>query len=225
MLVGNCLPLRCVPRQPQPPATAWPHPAPRVFMHKTWGSSAAILLAALTVIGTGCSSSSTAPPTTGSLQITVTGSPGGVGAITVTGPSGYTQSVTVSTTLSALVPGTYTIAALNVFASNATYGPALASQPIPVTASNTPARATVTYALLSGWTAKAAMPTARTYLATGVVNGVLYPVGGGGSGYLATVEAYDPATNNWTAKAAMPTARNSLATGVVNGVLHAVGGL
>jgi Kelch motif len=196
-------------------------------MHKTWGSSAAILLAALTCIGTGCSNSSTAPPPTGSLQITVTGSPGGVGAITVTGPSGYAQGVTVSTTLSALVPGTYTIAALNVFASNATYGPALASQPIPVTASNTPATATVTYAVLpSGWATRAGMPTARFGLAAGVVNGVLYAVGGNdGSTNLATVDAYDPATNTWTTKAAMPTARSLLAAGVVNGILYAVGGL
>ena len=41
---------------------------------------------------------------------------------------------------------------------------------------------------------------------------------------LATVEAYDPATNTWTASAAMPTLRWALAGGVANGVLYAVGG-
>ncbi len=76
------------------------------------------------------------------------------------------------------------------------------------------------------WTAKAAMPTSRGDLAGGVVDGVLYAVGGyAGSVGLATVEACDSATNTWTAKAAMPTARSQPnAVGVVNGVLYAVGG-
>jgi hypothetical protein len=67
------------------------------------------------------------------------------------------------------------------------------------------------------------MSRARYGLAAGVVNGVLYAVGGPGStGQL--VEAYDPSTNTWTTKAPMPTARHGLAAGVVNGVLYAVGG-
>src|SRR5439155_526290 len=41
---------------------------------------------------------------------------------------------------------------------------------------------------------------------------------------LATVEAYDPASNTWTTKASMPTARGGLGVAVVNGVLYAVGG-
>src|SRR5881396_2926876 len=61
------------------------------------------------------------------------------------------------------------------------------------------------------WTTKASMPTARHRLAVGVVNGILYAVGGSGNFgspavVLATVEAYDPATNSWTTKASMPTA-------------------
>jgi hypothetical protein len=77
------------------------------------------------------------------------------------------------------------------------------------------------------WTTKAPILTARYGLGAGVVNGVLYAVGGSGysGSYLATVEAYDPATDTWTAKAAMPTARFDLAVGVVNGVLYAVGGV
>ena len=77
------------------------------------------------------------------------------------------------------------------------------------------------------WTAKALMPTARNALAAGVVNGILYAVGGGGThnGFIVdTVEAYDPATNTWTAKTPMPMARDSLAAGTVNGMLYAVGG-
>jgi N-acetylneuraminic acid mutarotase len=76
------------------------------------------------------------------------------------------------------------------------------------------------------WTTKAPMPTARCGLAVGVVNGILYAVGGTdnrGTAF-ATVEAYDPATDTWTTKAPMPTPRYWLGVGVVNGVLYAVGG-
>src|SRR5438552_15893735 len=71
------------------------------------------------------------------------------------------------------------------------------------------------------WAAKAPMPTARNSFAIGVVNGILYAVGGGGSGsnvadaWLSRVEAYDPSTNRWTAKAPMPTPRAGLGVGVV----------
>ena len=79
-------------------------------------------------------------------------------------------------------------------------------------------------ALAMALTLFAAMPTARNP-AVGVVNGIVYAVGGwGASNYLATVEAYDPATNTWTTKASMPTPRFGLAVGVVNGILYAVGG-
>jgi len=76
------------------------------------------------------------------------------------------------------------------------------------------------------WTAKASMPTARRALATTAINGILYAVGGQvtGNSFLATVEAYDPATNTWTTKAPMPTARYFLAAAAVNGILYAVGG-
>ncbi|PYP72916.1 MAG: hypothetical protein DMD41_07380, partial [Gemmatimonadetes bacterium] len=75
------------------------------------------------------------------------------------------------------------------------------------------------------WTTKASMPTARNALAVGVIDGVLYAVGGiGAGGAVATVEAYDPASNTWTTKAPLPTARHRLAVGVVNGILYAVGG-
>ena len=83
------------------------------------------------------------------------------------------------------------------------------------------------------WTTKASMPTARTVLGTAVVNGILYAIGGQGcpagtpppcSYALATVEAYDPATDSWTTKSPMPTARWGLGVGVVDGIIYAVGG-
>jgi N-acetylneuraminic acid mutarotase len=187
---------------------------------------AILLLTAATVLGTGCSDS-TAPGPRGSLQLTVSGLPGAAAAaITVTGPEGYSHIVTGTTTLTALAPGSYTIAALNVFASNATYGPAQASQMVSVVADTAAATASVPYAVLpSGWATKASMSTPRNALAGAGVNGVLYAVGGlSASAILASLEAYDPATNTWTAKAAMPTVRADLAVGVVNGVLYAIGG-
>ena len=68
-------------------------------------------------------------------------------------------------------------------------------------------------------------------MAVGVVNGVLYAVGGYGPlsfpGEFPTgaVDAYDPSTNSWTTKASLPTPRAGLAVGVVSGILYAVGGI
>jgi len=86
------------------------------------------------------------------------------------------------------------------------------------------------------WTVKAPIPTPREGLAVGVVNGILYAVGGqilhpgvgpGDGGhweFLSTVEAYDPSTNSWSTKAPMPTPRSRLSVGVVDGILYSVGG-
>ncbi len=82
------------------------------------------------------------------------------------------------------------------------------------------------------WIPKTPIPTPRHGLAVGVVNGILYAVGGqiahtGVGGYtefLSTVEAYDPSTNSWTTKASMPTPRGGLTVGVVDGILYALGG-
>ena len=75
------------------------------------------------------------------------------------------------------------------------------------------------------WTAKAPMPTARGFVAAGVINGILYVVGGrSGNGFVSTLEAYNPATNSWTTLQSMPSARWGLAASVVNGKLYALGG-
>ncbi len=77
------------------------------------------------------------------------------------------------------------------------------------------------------WTSKTVMPTARSYTASGVINGKLYIVGGftsGMFGWTSLNEKYDPALNSWTTKAYMPTGRDQLAAGVINGKLYAVGG-
>ncbi len=77
------------------------------------------------------------------------------------------------------------------------------------------------------WTTKAAMPAVRTGLAVGVVNGVLYAIGGAnGVNYLTTNQAYTAGSNSWTAKAPLPQPRHLLnGTGVINGVLYVAGGI
>ncbi len=65
---------------------------------------------------TGCSGGSDTPTTpgatTGSMSITVTGLPTGINpSIVVSGPGGYSNTVTAPVTLSSLVPGAYTLTA------------------------------------------------------------------------------------------------------------------
>lgn len=74
------------------------------------------------------------------------------------------------------------------------------------------------------WTARSPMLTPRTSLGVGVLNGIVYAVGGWNGEPVAAVEAYDPATDTWTAKAPLPTPRYDLAVTVVDGVLYAIGG-
>ena len=53
------------------------------------------------------------------------------------------------------------------------------------------------------WSSKADMPTARNWATAVVENNIIYVMGGwnGGSGSLATVESYNPATDTWTEEA------------------------
>jgi len=76
------------------------------------------------------------------------------------------------------------------------------------------------------WAEKASMPTERQGLAVGVVNGIIYAVGGQIATFedVATVEAFNPATNTWSTAPSMPTARQLCSVGVINGILYAVGG-
>jgi len=87
-----------------------------------------------------------AAPANGTLAITVSGLPTGVNAaVTVTGPSSYSQSPTASATYS-VAPGTYTVAAAQVITNNVRYNAAITGSPATVT-SNATATATVTYAI------------------------------------------------------------------------------
>lgn len=76
------------------------------------------------------------------------------------------------------------------------------------------------------WSTAAPMPGGvRQLMGSGVVNGLLYVIGGRNyPNVLAYVEVYNPVTDTWGTKAAMPTARFGVATGVVNGALYVIGG-
>ena len=80
------------------------------------------------------------------------------------------------------------------------------------------------------WSAKASMPVGLHHVGIGVVGGRLYIIGGykqsGLSvwGPVATVYAYDPATDAWSEREPMPTARGALSVTVHDGKLYAIGG-
>ncbi len=80
----------------------------------------------------------------------------------------------------------------------------------------------------NSWTTKTPMPTPRYAAAACTVDGIIYVIGGHSKASypnaVATVEAYDPATDTWTTKTSMPTARQSLAACVVGGKIYAIGG-
>lgn len=77
------------------------------------------------------------------------------------------------------------------------------------------------------WSSKTQMPTGRSSLMAGVVNGVLYAVGGGrpaaADTIYTTVEAYDPKTDTWVTKAPLPVPCWGGAAGAVSGILYVVG--
>lgn len=84
---------------------------------------------------------------TSQLVLTLSGLPGGTnGSVLVTNASGYSQAVTATTTLTALSPGLYTIAASSVTSGASTYAPNPASQQVQV-ATGQSTSAAVTYAI------------------------------------------------------------------------------
>jgi hypothetical protein len=88
---------------------------------------------------------------TGAIAVSVGGVPvGGTAQVTVTGPSGFTRSLSATETLVYLTPGTYTITALAITVSGVTYQPAPATRTVTVTASLVAQAAPVTYASQTG---------------------------------------------------------------------------
>jgi N-acetylneuraminic acid mutarotase len=80
------------------------------------------------------------------------------------------------------------------------------------------------------WSApRSRMPTARSALGSGAINGKIYVAGGEFQDphMMATfkaVEAYDPASDSWSIMPSMPVSRHGLAAGVIGNRLILVGG-
>jgi serine/threonine protein kinase len=77
-------------------------------------------------------------------------------------------------------------------------------------------------------TTKAPIPTARSNMALGGINGIIYAAGGfeDTSGFSTINEAYDPSTDRWTERAPMPVAREMRGSNnaVIGGKLYVIGG-
>lgn len=85
----------------------------------------------------------------GSLRVNISGVPAGAAAVTVTGPNGFSQQVTGSTTLTGLVPGAYLVLAAAIVVDGDPYAAAPSSQPAAVTINRTTVAA-VAYAATTG---------------------------------------------------------------------------
>jgi len=77
------------------------------------------------------------------------------------------------------------------------------------------------------WSTKSPMPTPRDSIATVVVGGIIYVIGGflNGSGRLNTVESYNPATDTWTEEAPLLLGKSYEAAGLLGSTIVAAGGL
>ena len=77
------------------------------------------------------------------------------------------------------------------------------------------------------WTAQPPIHIARGCLASAVLNGNIYVVGGftrGEGSTLNTAEAYKTKTKHWSTLAPMPTSRSCLAAASLDGRIYAIGG-
>jgi N-acetylneuraminic acid mutarotase len=77
------------------------------------------------------------------------------------------------------------------------------------------------------WVTKAHLPTARSAVGACAVDGIIYAIGGaigtisaGNMQGLATVEAYDPKTDQWSPKKPLPTPSAFVPANAVNGIIY-----
>jgi hypothetical protein len=108
----------------------------------------ATLLVAATIAVAGCSGDGGTPtaPGTGTFAVTVNGLPSGASAsVVVIGPASYSQTVSHTTTLSGLAPGTYQLTASSVASHDTNYVPSPDAATVAVAADAGPATTTVVY--------------------------------------------------------------------------------
>lgn len=88
---------------------------------------------------------------TGGIALNVTGLPGNVASdITVTGPGGYSRTVTATSLLLGLATGSYTVTARTVSSASAHWAPNPASQAVTVAPSTSATTVTVNYVTATG---------------------------------------------------------------------------
>jgi hypothetical protein len=113
---------------------------------KLFARSRALLLVSVLLAACGGGDGPSSPKT-GSLEVAVSGLPAGTsGAVSVTGPGGFSRAVSATSTLDGLSPGTYTVTAAQVGAGAGGFAVEQASQTVSVGAG---ARATVQVAYQS----------------------------------------------------------------------------
>ncbi len=106
-----------------------------------WAGGGVLLALALAA----CSGGDSTGTDTGSLEVAISGLPGGVDAsVSVTGPGGYSRALVGSETLTGLEAGSYTVAAAVVADGGAFYAASPASQTVTVSGGST-AGAAVSY--------------------------------------------------------------------------------
>ena len=128
-----------------------------------------LLLTALLTVLLGACRRNVAPvaPVVGTLELTVTGLPEGTAAaVSVTGPNGFTQSLTQSDSLVRLAPGAYSVSATPVTRAAETYTAAVSGSPATV-AAGAATQVSVAYSVGSG--------------AGGTISGTVRIVGAGAS--------------------------------------------
>jgi N-acetylneuraminic acid mutarotase len=162
---------------------------------------------------------------------TISGTVSGVVSSGVTLTLGGAQSTTTTAgaggaySFTGLANGSYTVTP-----SHAGHVFAPTSAPVVVAGGNQVAVEFVASLPAGTWMTKASMPTARAGLASAVVAGNIYALGGWNydintaNGWIATVEAYNTSTDSWVARTSMPTARTGLSAAAVNGIVYAAGG-
>lgn len=107
-------------------------------------------LCVLCAFGLGACDDDVVSPVLGALEVTITGVPAGQNAaVTVTGPDGFSETLTASERLDDLDPGTYTVTAANIERADGRWTPTPTTQAVTVTRGTTPATATVAYALVT----------------------------------------------------------------------------
>ena len=88
---------------------------------------------------------------TGSLSVTLGGLPASTPAqVTITGPDGYSRTITEATNINGLKPGVYSVEAREVQATSGRYTASPGTQQVNITASATPSQASVNYAIATG---------------------------------------------------------------------------